>query len=208
LRVRVDWSRLAALSERKFGGLRIAYTKCTFLDILYTPVPEWFRRNPKLVDEFGFPIPEGREPKKIRHVSRTDNKMETVMGEADANMDDDRDDMNDQENRAEVKVNNLINEVVTEVNLGEFGGDTMESKMKELRKQHAEKICKYKSKIFDLENQVARLTMGEASNSSSAPIVTTDSDFQSLQAERDIALKEAKITKSQDLEVCMMNQVI
>jgi len=98
--------------------------------------------------------------------------------------------------------------VITEVNLDEFGGDTMERKMEELRKQHAEKIRKYKSKIFDLENQVARLTMGEASNSSSAPIVTTDSDFQSLQAERDIALKEAKITKSQDLEVCMMNQVI
>jgi hypothetical protein len=88
------------------------------------------------VDEPGGPIPEGREPKRKRHVGSTDNDMETVMGEADANIDD----MNDQEMRTGVEVNNLINEVVTEVNLGEFGGNIMESKMEELDKQHAEEI--------------------------------------------------------------------
>jgi hypothetical protein len=204
LRVRVDWSNLAALSERKFGGLGIAYTKCTVPDIPYIPVPEWFRKNPKIVDEPGGPILEGREPKRIRHVGPTDNDMETVMGEADTNMDD----MNDQENRARVEVNNLINEVDTEVNLGKFGGITMESKIEELRKQHTEEIREYKAKIFDLENQVARLTIREAGNSSSAPIATSNSNFQCLQAERDIALEEAKIAKSQTLEVCMRNEVM
>jgi hypothetical protein len=80
LRVRVDWSNLTALSERKFGGLGIAYTKCIVSDIPYTPVPEWFMKNPKLVDEPGGPISEGWEPKMIRHVGPTDNDMETVMG--------------------------------------------------------------------------------------------------------------------------------
>ena len=62
------------------------------------------------MDEPGTPIPEGRTPKMTRHVRQTDNDMDTVTGEADANMDD-------QENIAEVEVNNLINDVVTEVNL-------------------------------------------------------------------------------------------
>jgi hypothetical protein len=92
-------------------------------------------------------------------------------------MDDGMHDMNDQENRAGVKVNNLINEVVTEVNLGEFGGNTMESKIEELRKQHAEEIREYKTKILDLKNQVARLMMREAGNLSSVPIVSSDSNL-------------------------------
>jgi hypothetical protein len=40
LHVRVDWSNLATLSEKKFGGLGTAFTKCTISDIPYTPVPE------------------------------------------------------------------------------------------------------------------------------------------------------------------------
>jgi hypothetical protein len=85
--------------REKIWGLGIAFTKCTVPDISYTPVPEWFRNNPKLVDEPGGPISEGREPKRKPHVGPTDNDMETVMGEADANMNDGMDDMNDQEMR-------------------------------------------------------------------------------------------------------------
>ena len=91
----------------------------------------------------------------IDHVGQTDNDMETVMGEADANMDD----MNDQENIAEVGGNNLIKELVTEVNLGKLGVDMMKSRMEELCKQHAEDIRKYKAMILDLENQVVTHTM-------------------------------------------------
>ena len=149
MRVTVDWSSLTALSERKFRGLEIAYIKCTVPDILYTIVPEWLRRIPKIVDEPETPIPEDQTPKKKRHVGRTDNDMVMVIGKADANMDDGMDDMNDQENIAEVEVNNLINEMVTELNLYELGADTMESTMGEFHKQHAAKIREYKSRIFD-----------------------------------------------------------
>jgi hypothetical protein len=62
----------------------------------------------------------------------------------------------------------LINEVVNEVDLGEFGADTMESRMEELRKQYVEKIREYEAKILDLENQVATLTMEKASSLNSA----------------------------------------
>ena len=49
----MDWSRLAALSERKYGGLGIAYTKCTVLEFPYTPIPKWCIMNSKLVDDPG-----------------------------------------------------------------------------------------------------------------------------------------------------------
>ena len=91
-------------------GFRTRITKCTVPDIPLTIVPEWFRRTLRIMDEPGTPIPEGRTPKMTRHVRQTDNDVDTVTGEADANMDD-------QENIAEVEVNNLINDVVTEVNL-------------------------------------------------------------------------------------------
>jgi hypothetical protein len=78
--------------------------------------------------------------------------METVIEEAFVNMDDGIEDMEDQKIMAEVEVNNLINEVVNEVNLGELGADSMESRMEELRKQYAEEICEFKAMIIDLEN--------------------------------------------------------
>jgi hypothetical protein len=94
----------------------------------------------------------------------------------------------------------VVNNALNEVNLGT---DTMESRIEELRKQHAEEIREYKARIFELENQIATLTMGEAGSSSCTPI-----NLQSLEAERDTPLKEAKIAKSQALEVCTMNEVM
>ena len=121
LRVRVDWASLDALNAQKFGGIGFAFTKCTVSDISYTPVPEWFRRNPRLVDEPGTPMPEGREPKKPRCRGRATNDVEMTIEEAFANMDDGIEAMEVQENMANVVVNNLINEVVNEVNLGKLG---------------------------------------------------------------------------------------
>ena len=80
LRVKVDWASLCALKEKKFGGIGGVFTK-------------WFKNNSKLVDDPRFPIPEVREPKKPRHCCRVDNDMETVSGEAIANINDGDDHM-------------------------------------------------------------------------------------------------------------------
>ena len=125
LRVRMDWSSLGALKEKKFGGIRIAFIKYAVPDILYTLVPVWFRRNPKLVDEVGFLISEGREHNKTRRLGRTCNDMETVMEEAFVNIDDDMEEVKDQENIVKIEVNNLINELINKINLGELGGNTL-----------------------------------------------------------------------------------
>ena len=47
--------------------------------------------------------------------------------------------------------------------------------------------------------------MGEAGSSSGTPIAPT---IQSLKAERDTTLQEAKVAKLQALEVCMKNEVM
>ena len=50
--------------------------------------------------------------------------------------------------------------------------------------------------------------MGEVGSSSSTPIAPTNINLQSLQADWDTVLQEAKIAKSQALEVCTRNQVM
>jgi hypothetical protein len=83
----VDWSSLDALNEKKFGGIGIAFTKCTVPNIPYTLFFEWFRRNIKLVDEPGTPFPEGRESKRPRRLGRATNDMKMVIEEAFTNID-------------------------------------------------------------------------------------------------------------------------
>ena len=67
LRVKVNWSSLDALHGQKFGGIGVSLTKCTVSDFPYTSVPEWFRRNPGLVNEHRTPFLEGQTPEKPRH---------------------------------------------------------------------------------------------------------------------------------------------
>ena len=200
LHVRVDWSTLGALNAQKFGGIGTALTKCTVPDIPYTPVPEWFRTNPRLVDDPGAPIPEGREPRNPRNRRRPGAAQNVLMaiGEAYDHVDDDMEAVHGEENAGHVEVDNMINEVV---NPGEHGVDTVERRMEELRRQHALEIRELQAKILDLEFQVVKLTMAEAGSSSSTPIAPTNSQLQSLQAERDMAVEEARIANSQAMDV-------
>ena len=70
--VKVDWSNLGALNEKKFKDIGFAVTKCAVPNIPYTPVPEWFKRNPKLVDEHGFQIQKvGNQKKHVILVVQT-----------------------------------------------------------------------------------------------------------------------------------------
>ena len=124
-------------------------------------------------------------------------------------MDDSMEAVHGQENPRNVEVNSMINEVVNKVvNLSEHWVDTMESRMEELREQHDDENCVYKARILNLENQVPKLTMAEAGSSSSIPIAPTNNHLQSLLAERDIAVHEAKIAKSQAMEVCTWMDVM
>ena len=50
LRVRVDWSTLRSINK-KIGQIRDALSTKKPVEISYSLVPDWFRQNPKLVDE-------------------------------------------------------------------------------------------------------------------------------------------------------------
>lgn len=86
LRMRVDWS---TLKGEKFGHLGTALLARRPKDIPYSPVPDWFRANPKLRDEPGRPLPPDREGKQPRwkpsHVSGTnvgEEDMDIALGQA------------------------------------------------------------------------------------------------------------------------------
>ena len=75
-----------------------------------------------------------------------------------------------------------------------------------MHKQHVEELGDYKARILQLENQVASLRVKKDGSSTSASIATRDIYLQSLQAEKDTAIEEANIAKSQALEVSTANQ--
>ena len=64
----------------------------------------------------------------------------------------------------------------------------------------------YKARILQLENQVASLRVRMDGSSTSASIATRDIYLQSLQAEKDAAIEETNIVKSQALEMSTANQ--
>ena len=51
------------------------------MDIPYEPVPDWFRQNPKLVDELGRPLPLDRTPKGPRWRRAPQNPIDIVLRE-------------------------------------------------------------------------------------------------------------------------------
>ena len=59
------------------------------MDIPYSPLLQWFRENPKLLDEPGCTLPEDREPKWPRFRCTMENDMDMILGEAFAIMDGD-----------------------------------------------------------------------------------------------------------------------
>ena len=195
LRVRVDWSSLIVLHGQKFGGIGIALTKCTVPDIPYTPVPEWFRKNHELVDEPGTPIPEGRTPKKPRQRKRQANDVEMAIEEAFEHMDEGME--------ANVEINNLINEVVNEVNLGEGERTPWRAEWKKCVSNMPRKFIGIKQRFFIWKIKLQHLRWERLA----VQVVHQLHQQFNLWKQRGTQ-EEAKIAKSQALEVCMRNEVM
>ena len=51
------------------------------MNIPYEPIPDWFRQNPKLVDESGCPLPPDRTPKRPRWRHAPQNTIDIVLRE-------------------------------------------------------------------------------------------------------------------------------
>ena len=80
LRIRVDWSTLKSIN-RKIGQIGDALSKKKPTDIPYEPIPDWFRQNPKFVDEPRHPLPPDRTPKRPRWRRAPQNPIDIVLRE-------------------------------------------------------------------------------------------------------------------------------
>ena len=65
LRVRVDWSTLRSINK-KIRQIRDALSTKKPVEIPYSPIPDWFRQNHKLVDEPRCLLPLDKIPKRPR----------------------------------------------------------------------------------------------------------------------------------------------
>ena len=80
LRIRVDWSTLKSMNK-KIGQIGDALAIKKLMNIPYEPIPDWFRQNPKLVDEPGRPLPPDNTPKRPRWRRAPQNPIDIVLRE-------------------------------------------------------------------------------------------------------------------------------
>ena len=80
LGVRVDWSTLRS-TNKSIRQIRDALSKKKPMDILYSLVLDWFRQNPKLVDEPRSPLPLDKIPKKPRWRLALQNAINIALQE-------------------------------------------------------------------------------------------------------------------------------
>ena len=176
----MDWS---TLRWDRFGSIGDALSKCQGVDIPYSPLPQWFRKNLKLLDDPGCALPKGWEPKRPRLRRTTENDMDMTLGKAFATMDMDVDGDQDAESDTEAWADKRTEAegqmdgadlVVIGANIGATKVDMASATLEELYKQHEEEVASYKARISFLESRVAALTVREDSSSGSGPIVPRD----------------------------------
>ena len=78
--------------------------------------------------------------------------------------------------------------------------------LEELYKQHDEEVLCYKARISFLESRVGALIVKEDGSSSSAPVVLRDEYLQSLQAQKDAVVEEARNAELCATQISTANQ--
>ena len=121
LRVRVDWSTLKSVNK-KIGQIGNALAIKKPVNIPYEPIPDWFRQNPKLVDEPGRPLPPDRTPKKPRWRRAPQNPIDIVLREVFEAMEMDVEGNDDGQNNVGVHRRVGADEVPHEVPIEVDGG--------------------------------------------------------------------------------------
>ena len=121
LRVRVDWSTLKSINK-KIGQIGDALSIKKPVNIPYKPIPDWFRQNPKLVDEPGHPLPPYRTPKRPRWRRAPQNPIDIVLREVFEAMEMDVEGNDDGQNNVGVHGGVGADEVPHEVLIEADGG--------------------------------------------------------------------------------------
>ena len=121
LRVRVDWSTLKSVNK-KIGQIGDALAMKKPVNIPYEPIPDWFRQNPKLVDEPGRPLPPDRIPKRPRWRRAPQNPIDIVLREVFEAMEMDVEGNDDGQNNVGAHGGVGLDEVPHEVPIEADGG--------------------------------------------------------------------------------------
>ena len=131
LRVRVDWSTLKSINK-KIGQIGDTLIIKKPVDIPYEPIPDWFRQNPKLLDEPGRPLPPNRTPKRPRWRRASQNPIDIVLREVFKAMEMDVEGNDDGQINVSVHggigADRVPHEVVTEAD-GQVGADGVPQKL-------------------------------------------------------------------------------
>ena len=96
--------------------------------------------------------------------------------------------------------------VLIGANIGTTEVHTTGATLEELYKHHDKEVVGYRARISFLESKVAAHTMREDGSSGSGPIVPRDKYLQSLQAEKDVAIEEARNEKLHATQISTANQ--
>jgi hypothetical protein len=198
LRKRVDWS---TLRSAEFGHIGEALSARRPIDIPYSPVPQWFRENPRLVDEPGQPLPLQREPRRPRWRPRgahEDDAMDMTLGEAFAAMEVEATRESGAISTAEGGPS-LADELQSRGADGTEEGRILADEGLTVANENLDDVIAFKARISFLEARLASFGIQEDGSSSSRlalPVRDCDADLRirnaSLQAERDAAVDKAR----------------
>ena len=173
------------------------------MGIPYEPIPNWFRQNPKLVDELGHPLPPDRTPKRLRWRHAPQNPIDIVLQEVFEAMEMDVESNDDGqinvgvdggvgedkvphevviEADGGVGADGVPQEVVTEVDERAHGGLHRSDKALAIAQRTLEeKIAEYlvdveayRARILHLETLLVRFGIRPDGSSRSAPLIKAE----------------------------------
>ena len=224
LRVRVDWSTLKSINK-KIGQIGDALSTKKLVDIPYEPIPNWFRQNPKLVDEPRRPLPPNRIPKRPRWRRAPQNAIGIVLREVFEAMEMDVEGNDDGQINVGVDggagVDGMPHEVVTGADKRAHGGlhgsdealAIAQRTLEEKTIKYLADVDAYKARILYLESMRAGFGIRPDGSSSSAPLIEAEDVecappmvYISMQTERDTAVEQVTIANLNALELSTANQ--
>ena len=213
LRVRVDWFTLRSINK-KIGQIGDALSTKRPVIIPYSPVPDWFRQNPKLVDDLGLLLPLDRISKRSRWRRAPQNAIDITLHEVFEAMEMDAESNDDGQINVSADGGARADEVPHEVVTGSDKVLAIAQCMLE------EKITEYsvdieanKARTLYLESILVGFGMRPDGSSSSAPLLEAEDVDHALpmvhvfvQAEKDAAVEQATTANLQALQLSTVNE--
>ena len=231
----MDWSTLKSVNK-KIGQIGDALAIKKPVNIPYEPIPDWFRQNPKLMDEPRRPVPPDRTPKRPRWRHAPQNPIDIMLREVFEAMEMDVEGNDDGQNNVGVhggvgadevphevpiEVDGVPQEVVTGADERAHGwlhgsDEALAIAQRTLQEKTAEYLADveaYRARISHLETLLAGFRIRLDGRSSSAPLVEAEDVDRapptvhvSMQAERDATVEQATAANLNALELSTANQ--